>query len=107
MPTTQFLRDRLWRKLTNGTPGTTQATDQLGRAVGSSTTAADGTSLIGKKWVISTVTAVGDFTQATTGELLQCTVGGTTSGTGGGPTAPGFGTTVTDGTVTWRQVTTT
>lgn len=107
MTTTLFLRDRLWRKLSNATPGTTQATDTLGRAVGSATTDSLGCLLIGKKWVISTVTAIGDFTQATTGELLQCTVGGTTSGTGGGPTAPGFGLTVTDGTVTWRQVTTT
>lgn len=107
MPTTLFLRDRLWRKLTNGTPGTTNATDSLGRAVGSATTDSIGALLIGKKWVISTVTALGDYTQATTGELLQCTVAGTTLGSGGGPTAPGFGLTVTDGTVTWRQVTTT
>lgn len=106
MPTTLFLRDRLWRKLTNGTPGTTQATDSLGRAVGSATTDSVGTLLVGKKWVLSTVTAAGEFTQAATGELLQCTIGGTTSA-GTTPVAPGFGLTVTDGTVTWRQVTTT
>jgi hypothetical protein len=107
MPTTLFLRDRLGRKLTNGTPGTTQATDFLGVAVGSGTTDSNGCLLIAKKWAISTVTAIGDYTQATTGELLQATVGGTTSGTGGGPTAPGFGSTIVDGTVTWRQISTT
>lgn len=105
MPTTLFLRDRLWRKLTNGTPGTTQATDSLGRAVGSGTTDSVGTLLIGKKWTLSTVVATGDFTEAANGTLLQATVGGTTSA-GTTPVAPGFGLTVVDGTVTWRQVTT-
>lgn len=107
MATTLFLRDRLGRKLTNGTPGTTQATDFLGAAVGSGTTDRMGCLLVAKKWAISTVTALGDCTQATTGELLQCTTAGTTSGTGSGPTAPGYGLTVTDGTVTWTQRTTT
>lgn len=106
MPTTLFLRDNLGRKLVNGTPGTTQATDGLGRSVASATTDALGRLLTAKKWVLSTVTAVGDQTQAATGELLVCTVGGTTSA-GSTPTAPGFGNTVTDGTVTWRQATTT
>jgi hypothetical protein len=61
MPTTLFLRDRLGRKLTNGTPGTTQATDFLGVAVGSGTTDSIGCLLIAKKWAISTVTAIGDY----------------------------------------------
>lgn len=106
MPTTLFLRDRLWRKLSNATPGTTQATDYMGRAVGSATTDSMGTLLVGKKWTLSTVVVAGDFTHSATGELLQCTVGGTTSA-GTTPVAPGFGLTVTDGTATWRQVTTT
>lgn len=106
MATTLYLRDRLACKLTNGTPGTTQATDRLGRAVVTGDKDSLGAGLVGKKWAISTVTAVGDSTQATTGELLQCTVAGTTAATGGGPTAPGFGATTTDGTVTWRQVST-
>jgi hypothetical protein len=106
MPTTLFLRDRLGRKLTNGTPGTTQATDFIGVAVGSGTADRLGTNLIAKKWVLSTVTAIGEMTQAASGELLLCTTGGTTSA-GSTPTAPGFGLTRTDGTVTWTQVTTT
>lgn len=106
MPTTLFLRDRLGRKLTNGTPGTTQATDYLGTAVGSGTVDRMGSNLIAQKWVLSTVTALGAMTQAATGELLVCTTAGTTSA-GSTPTAPGFGLTRTDGTVTWTQITTT
>jgi hypothetical protein len=106
MTTTLYQRDRLGCKLTNGTPGTSQATDRLGRSVAAGDKDSLGVRLVGKKWVISTVTAVGDTTQATTGELLQATVAGTTAGTGGGPTAPGYGATVADGTVTWRQVST-
>jgi hypothetical protein len=33
MATTLYLRDRLGCKLTNGSPGSTQATDRLGRGV--------------------------------------------------------------------------
>lgn len=106
MPTTLFLRDRLGRKLTNGTPGTTQATDFLGCAVGSGTVDRMGTLLITKQWTVSTAFTLGQTTNAATGEQLTCTTAGTTSA-GAQPTAPGFGLPRVDGTVTWTQTTTT
>ena len=106
MPTTLYYRNFLGKKLVNGTPGTTQATDAMGRSVASGTTDYMGRQLVALKWVLSTVTALGATTQAATGELLVCTTAGTTSA-GTTPTAPGFGLTRTDGTVPWTQVSTT
>lgn len=105
MPNTLYLRDFLLRKLTNPTPGSSNATDFLGRAVAVGDKGPDGHKLAGKKWSQSAVVAVGDTTAATTGEILQCITAGTTSATGSGPTAPGYNQTRTDGTVTWLQVT--
>jgi len=104
MPTTLYLRDYLGRKLSNATPGTTSATDSLGRAIKAGDADSMGRALIGRRWGQSEVKALGDTTQLTTGELLICVVAGTTSATGTGPTAPGYGNTVTDGTVTWRMI---
>jgi hypothetical protein len=104
MATTVFLRDCLSRYVL--TPGTT-ATDFIGRLT-TSTTDQLGRLLIGRTWAISQTINLGDYMQQSGAlkPLYQCTVAGTTLGSGTGPTAPGVGLTVTDNTVTWRQLTT-
>lgn len=103
MATTLRRRDHLLRLLQNATPGTTDPvldtygrtvtnTDHLGRA---NTAAA---------WVIGTVYAAGDIvTLVASGAVMQCTVGGT-SHASTAPTAPAYGATVTDNTVTWLRI---
>lgn len=107
MATTTKLKDFLGRWLTNGTPGTTQATDHLGRAVAASNKDFIGRALIFDNpagWVQTTVYAVGDRVRLAGGQLLEVTVGGT-SVTGSAPAAPStVGGTVTDGTVTWVRI---
>lgn len=100
MPTTTSKEDFLGRDLVNGTPGTTQATDYLGRAVGAGSTDFVGRALTSKPWTATTATAVGAVVYVAGGELT-CTVAGTTASTA--PTAPALGATVTDGTVTWQR----
>lgn len=103
MTTTLQLRDFLWRDLDNATPGTTDAKDHLGRDIGVGDVDYVGRDLIAPAWTVSAVIAVDDFVELSTGELLRATVAGTTDATTE-PTAPGFGNTVVDGTVTWLQV---
>lgn len=91
-------RDHLLRQLTAG-----DTEDYIGRGV-TATLDYLGRELV-LVWAISTVTAVGDYVELSTGEVLQATVAGTTDGVTE-PAAPGFGNTVVDGTVTWQQVTT-
>lgn len=90
-------RDYLLRQLTNA-----DTEDYIGRALGA------GVDYVGRAlvpvWAISTVTAVGDYVELSTGEALRATVAGTTDATVE-PAAPGFGNTVVDGTVTWEQIT--
>ena len=101
MPTTTRREDNLGRDLTNGTPGTTQATDSLGRAIGASNTDFLGRALSSTPWVLTTAYAVGTVVYVAGGELTA-TVAGTSGGTA--PTAPGsVGGTVTDNTVTWQR----
>lgn len=104
MPTTLNMRDFLGRKLSNATPGSTNATDQLGRAVKVGDADSLGRALIGRRWGQSEAKGLGDTTQILTGELLICVTAGTTSGSGTGPTSPGYGNTVVDGSVTWRVI---
>jgi hypothetical protein len=54
-------------------------------------------------WAISTAFAAGDYTELSTGEVLKVVTAGTSHGATE-PTAPGYGETVSDGTVTWEQV---
>lgn len=91
-------RDYLLRQLTAG-----DTEDYIGRGVTATVDYLDRELVL--VWAISTVTAVGDYVELSTGEVLQATVAGTTDGVTE-PTAPGYGETVVDGTVTWRQVTT-
>lgn len=91
------MRDYQWRQLTSS-----DSADYIGRAV--TTTDYLDRDLIGAAWASETTYEVGDFAELSSGVLLQATVAGT-SGTAE-PTAPGYDNTVTDGGVTWEQVTT-
>lgn len=102
MATTTFLRDYLWRRVVN--PGT-NATDAMGRAT-TSTVDYSGRALFGALAPTSaTAVTLGTRYQHSTGPLLEVTVAGTTGA--GEPALPGFGLTVTSGTATFRQITTT
>lgn len=107
MATTTKLQDFLGRWLTNGNPGTTQASDHLGRNV-----AASDKDFIGRllgfdnpsTWAQTTAYSAGARVRLGGGQLLEATTGGT-SVTGSAPTAPStVGGTVTDGTVTWKRL---
>lgn len=106
MATTTLLKDFLGRWLTNGTPGTTNATDHLGRNV----TVGD-KDFIGRAltfanppaWAASTAYAVNAYVRLTGGALVQATAAGT-SGLAE-PAAPAsVGGTVADNTVTWKRI---
>jgi hypothetical protein len=103
MVTTLNLRDHLGRLLTNVTPGTSNATDQLGRAVVTGDLDFVGRDLISTLWAVSTAYALGDYVDLSTGELLVCVAAGTSHATTE-PTAPAYGATVVDATATWRRV---
>lgn len=107
MATTTKLQDFLGRWLTNGTPGSTQATDHLGRAVVASNKDFAGRALTfdnPSSWVQTTPYTLGAKVRLAGGELLEVTTAGT-SVTGSAPTAPAsVGGTVVDGTVTWKRL---
>lgn len=105
MATTTKLQDFLGRWLTNADPGTSNATDHLGRAVVASDKDFVGRALIFDNpadWVTATAYDVGDYVRLSTGEVLQATVAGTSDAAE--PTAPAVGATVTDNTVTWKRL---
>jgi hypothetical protein len=102
MATTTFNRDYLWRKVQN--PGT-NAVDYNGRAT-TSTADYNGRALFAAAApTVATAVTLGTRYQHSTGVLLEVTVAGTTAA--GEPAPPGYGLTVTSGTATFRQVTTT
>jgi hypothetical protein len=102
MTTTTRKEDYLGRNLTNETPGTSDATDFLGRAVGASSTDFAGRALTSAPWATATAYTAGTVVYVAGGELV-CTVAGT-SHASTAPTAPGsVGGTVTDNTVTWQR----
>lgn len=103
MTTTLFLRDHLLRPLVNTTPGTSDATDYIGRDVQAGDLDYIGRPLVATEWAATTAYALADYVELTTGEVLKATVAGTSAA--GEPTAPGHGETVVDGGVTWLQVT--
>ena len=103
MVTTLNLRDHLGRSLTNVTPGTSDATDHLGRDIVTGDLDFVARDLISTTWAISTAYSLGDYVDLSGGELLVATEGGTSDGASE-PTAPAYGATVVDATVTWRRV---
>ena len=103
MATTLNLRDHLGRLLQNETPGTTDpALDFMGREIEDDDTDFVGRDLISTAWDSETAYSAGDYVDLSGGELLVA-VGAGTSDTEG-PTAPAYGATVEDATVTWRRV---
>lgn len=107
MATTTYLADFLGRWLTNGTPGSTNATDSLGRAVTTGNKDWMGRALSfsnPSSWAQTTAYSAGNRVRLAGGQILEATTGGT-SVTGSAPTAPSkVGGTVTDGTVTWKRL---
>ena len=99
MATTTFNRERLGRKLL--TPGS-NGFDSIGRAIQAGDIDALGCALVGKTWVATTAFALKSTMQVAGGQYFIATVGGTTGASS--PTPPGYGLTVTDGSVTWLQV---
>lgn len=106
MATTTKLQDFLGRWLTNGTPGTSDATDHLGRNVVASDKDFVGRALIFDNptdWATATAYDVGDRVRLTGDELLEATVAGTSDAAE--PDAPAsVGGTVEDGTATWVRL---
>lgn len=106
MATTTKLQDYRGCWITNGTPGSTAATDDLGRSVAASDKDYLGRSLIfdnPSTWVQTTAYSLNGYVRLSGGAILQATSGGT-SVTGSAPSPPAVGGTVTDGTVTWKRV---
>lgn len=103
MVTTLKLRDHLGRLLTNATPGTSDATDHLGRDIVAGNLDFVARDLISTTWAVATAYALGDHVDLSGGEVLVVTVAGTSHATVE-PTAPAYGATVVDGTVTWERV---
>lgn len=100
MTTTTRKEDFLGRNLSNATPGTTNATDHLGRNVVTGDKDFLGRSLTSVPHAVSTAYAKGAVVYIGSAELTAET-GGTTAGSA--PTPPALGATVTDGGVTWRR----
>jgi hypothetical protein len=109
MATTTKRADYLGRALVNETPGTSDATDYLGRAVITGNKDYAGRALLDKPlyppiaWAADTEYEVGDRVSLEDGEILEATEDGT-SDAEEAPTAPAVGATVEDGTVTWRRI---
>lgn len=103
MTTTLFLRDYLLRPLVNATPGTSDATDYIGRDVQAGDLDYIGRPLVATAWAATTAYALDDYVELSSGEALKATVAGTSGAAE--PTPPGYGETVVDGGVTWEQVT--
>jgi D-tyrosyl-tRNA(Tyr) deacylase len=102
MVTTTRKEDFLGRNLTNATPGTSNATDHLGRNVVASNKDFLGRNLTVVPWAAATAYTAGSLVYLAGGQELECTVAGTSHATTP-PTAPAVGATVTDNTITWRR----
>ena len=102
MVTTTRKEDYLGRNLANATPGTSNATDSIGRAVVTGDKDYLGRALTSRPHAAATAYGVGDVVYLAGGAELTATVAGTTGAEA--PTAPAsVGGTVVDGTVTWKR----
>ena|SRR5579875_2137993 len=104
MATTSDLQDFLGRFLVNSNPGTSAATDFLGRNVTTGNHDFLGRNLAtaSAAWAATTAVALGTEV-VVGGDVLKCTTAGTTASAA--PTPPTqVGGTVTDGTATWTRV---
>lgn len=104
MVTTVRLRDHLGRLLTNATPGTSDATDHLGRAVVASDLDYVGRDLIATARANTTAYALGDYVQFAGGNLYEVTVAGTSAASPPSEAGIDVGETLADGTVTLQRV---
>lgn len=106
MATTTKLKDFLGRWLNNDDPGTSNATDFLGRGVIASNKDFVGRGLAfddPADWAATTAYDVGDYAKLAGGELVEATVAGTSDSAE--PDAPAaVGGTVEDGTATWKRI---
>lgn len=106
MTTTTKLQDYLGRWLSNATPGTTNATDFLGRNVLAGDHDFLGVGLTFSQpplWVASTAYTVGQYVRGTGGQIAVCTVAGTSGATE--PVWPAVGGTVISAPpLTWARV---
>lgn len=103
---TTKLQDYLGRWLTNSNPGTSGATDSLGRSVKASDKDYLGRALqftSPSAWAQSTAYTTGTYTRLSGGQILLCSTSGTSGASA--PTAPStVGGTVTDGTAHWTRI---
>lgn len=105
MTTTTKRQDYLGRWLGNADPGTTDATDHLGRDVGASDTDFVGRDLTFDNptaWQAATAYVLGDYALLTGGEIVECTTAGTSDASE--PTAPALYGTATDNTAVWKRI---
>ena len=105
MATATKLQDFLGRWLTNADPGSSAATDHLGRAVVATNKDFVGRALLfdnPSDWADETAYDLGDYARLTDGEIVECTTAGTSDTDE--PTAPAVGGTVTDGTAVWTRL---
>ncbi len=104
MVTTLNLRDYLGRSLSNATPGTTDATDHLGRDVVTGDLDFVGRDLIAVERANSTAYSVGDYIEFASGNLYEVTGAGTTAASEPSESGVEYGDELTDGTATLTRV---
>lgn len=104
MVTTLNLRDHLGRPLTNATPGTSDATDHLGRDVVTGDLDFVGRDLIATARANSTAYAAGDYVEFASGNLYLVTGAGTSAASAPSETGVDYGEDLTDGTATLQRV---
>lgn len=108
MATTNDLGDQMGRALINATPGTSAATDYLGRAITAGDKDYRGVGLQASasypppNWVATHAYTLGTLATLPGGAILKVTTAGTSASTA--PTAPAVGSNVTDGTAVWKRV---
>lgn len=98
---TVYKEDFVGRDLTNTTPGSSDATDFLGRKVAPGNKDFLGRGLTSEPHAVSTAYAKRAVVYLPSGEELTCVSAGTSAGTP--PTPPAIGATVVDGGVTWQR----